>query len=592
MDTSIYKIILLVFICSLQNTYAQINLDSTYKVSDIRKMLKTAQENNDRRGLADAYYLLAEFESNSFDNAGNPIRNYNNAKEYYSLLKDSLMVSNIDVAIGRKYREAGYYSESIISFERALDYFEAKDDLYNVSYINYFMSQVYRDNVDPENELSYLNRAIKLNEELKDSILLIDILVHKIDSYTKLNEIDSAELVALDIARISSKKRDNVGMGKGLFYLGKLNYEKGNYTRAEKYLLESFSFIQHTPYDELRRDVYSEIVNLYETTKDFENAYVYSKKYSKLNDSILNQNRIESQNNFATYYALDEKKEDNEKLKIDNESALEKNQRQKTTNYLLSGGLFVLLALIYFIIRFFRQKISTDEIIYEQKKEIDGQRIRELEDNIKISSMQSMIEGQEIERERISKDLHDSLGGLLSTIKLQFDSVQSKETSVTNLKEYQSANKMLDTAVQEVRSISQNLQPGSLSKLGLVPALKDLFNRFDEEIYPEIDFQTYDVPIDLPNMISLSIYRVIQELLHNTIKHAKASEILIQINREGDEIVIQYEDDGIGYDEKKLKRRGMGLENITSRINYLKGTLQTDSAIGEGTSTMIHLKYK
>lgn len=205
--------------------------------------------------------------------------------------------------------------------------------------------------------------------------------------------------------------------------------------------------------------------------------------------------------------------------------------------------------------------------------------------------MQSMLEGQENERERISKDLHDSLGGLLSTIKLQFDSVKSKMEEVGSLREYNSANKMLDTAVAEVRSISQNLQPGSLMKLGLVPALKDLFNRFDEEIYPEVDFQYYNIPEKIPNMVSLSIYRVIQELLHNAMKHAKANEILIQINTEEDELVIQFEDDGVGYDKNTIRSKGMGLENIQSRINYLKGQLSTHSVVGEGTSTLIRVRY-
>ena len=260
--------------------------------------------------------------------------------------------------------------------------------------------------------------------------------------------------------------------------------------------------------------------------------------------------------------------------------------------YILTAGLLLLLALLYYIINFYRQKLLADEIINGQKQEIAQQKIRELEDNIKISSMQSMLEGQEIERERISKDLHDSLGGLLSTIKLQFDSVKAKVDTVNNLKEYRSANKMLDTAVEEVRSISQNLQPGSLMKLGLIPALKDMFNRFDEDIYPEIDFQVYDIPEKLPNMIALSIYRVIQELLHNTIKHAEANEVLIQINKENDELVIQFEDDGKGFDIDNLKRKGMGLENIRSRINYLKGQINFDSKLGEGTSVLIHVRYK
>jgi len=355
---------------------------------------------------------------------------------------------------------------------------------------------------------------------------------------------------------------------------------------------ESEEFVSLKPFNTHRRMLYKTTTAIYEQKKDFKNAYIYSKKYSELNDSILNKDRIESQNKFAVYYKVDEKEEDNKKLELDVESVEEKNKQQRNAMYILTAGLVMLLALLYYIINFYRQKIRAEEIINGQKQEISGQKIRELEDNIKISGMQSMLEGQEIERERISKDLHDSLGGLLSTIKLQFDSVQSKMDDVGDLREYKSANKMLDTAVNEVRSISQNLQPGALTELGLIPALKDLFNRFDDETYPEIDFQHYSIPEKIPTMISLSIYRVIQELLHNTIKHAKAKEILIQINTEDDELVIQFEDDGVGYDPENLTRKGMGLENIRSRINYLKGQLSTESSDGNGTSTLIHVRYK
>jgi signal transduction histidine kinase len=334
------------------------------------------------------------------------------------------------------------------------------------------------------------------------------------------------------------------------------------------------------------------LAECYERINAYEEAYRYSRKYAALNDSILNNNRIEAQYNLTTKYRAEEKEKNISILKVEQAFAEERNKQQRNAMYILTAGLMMLLALLYYIINFYRQRINAEEIINAQQQEISQQKIRELEDNIKISSMQSMLEGQENERERISKDLHDSLGGLLSTIKLQFDSVKSKVQNVGELREYKSANRMLDVAVEEVRSISQNLQPGSLMKLGLIPALKDLFNRFDEDIYPEIDFQYYNIPEDIPNMVALSIYRVIQELLYNTIKHAKAKEILIQINKEEEELVIQFEDDGQGYDPENLKRKGMGLENIKSRINYLKGQISVHSKEGEGTSTLIHVRYK
>lgn len=581
-----------IFTVSVTSVSGQINIDSTYEKSELDRMLDQAQKSNDRDSLAAVYYLLAEYEADNFYRVGTSLDNYIKAKNYYSRLQDSLMVSTIDKAIGLKYMKSGYYQEALESYEKALAYFTAKGDLKNITHLNFEISQVYKARTDPERELQYINRAIELNEELKDSILMVEFMLRKINSYETLNELDSAVLLALDAVRLSSEIGDKESMSKSLFRLGNLNKIRTEYDKAIKYLSNAEKFASPNPFNEHRNNIYLELSDCYERVDRYEEAYFYSRKYAALNDSILNNNRIEAQYNLANKYRALEKQKNISRLEVEQDFAEERNRQQRNAMYILTAGLIMLLALLYYIINFYRQRIKAEEIINGQQQEISLQKIRELEDNIKISSMQSMLEGQENERERISKDLHDSLGGLLSTIKLQFDSVKSKMGNVGTLREYKSANKMLDTAVEEVRSISQNLQPGSLMKLGLIPALKDLFNRFDEDIYPEIDFQCYNIPDDIPIMISLSIYRVIQELLHNTIKHAKANEILIQINTEDDELVIQFEDDGLGYDVDNLKRKGMGLENIKSRINYLKGQISVHSKEGEGTSTLIHVRYK
>ncbi|HMP28866.1 MAG TPA: sensor histidine kinase, partial [Saprospiraceae bacterium] len=206
-----------------------------------------------------------------------------------------------------------------------------------------------------------------------------------------------------------------------------------------------------------------------------------------------------------------------------------------------------------------------------------------------INSMQAMILGEEKERERIAKDLHDSLGGLLSTVKLQFDNVKARMNGSINTDQYDQASQLLDTAVNEVRTISKNLQPAALKRYGLVASINDLIGRFSGENMPEIFFQHYDLPEQIDELVALSIYRVIQELLNNSIKYANASEILIQLNGESDAISLQYEDDGNGFDAQNIPKKGMGLENINSRVNYLKGSISIESTPHEGISVMARI---
>ena len=220
--------------------------------------------------------------------------------------------------------------------------------------------------------------------------------------------------------------------------------------------------------------------------------------------------------------------------------------------------------------------------------EINRQRITELENNVKIESMNSMIQGQEAERERVAKDLHDSLGGLLSTVKLLFDAVQSQDAKVGKMQEYQSAYSLLDDACKEVRQISNNLQPSALHKLGLVPAVNDLINRVRAPESPKIDFQHEGVNGVLDPRVSLNVFRIVQELLNNALKHSNATEISIAMTQKEDMLNIVVQDNGKGYEPGETKK-GMGTENIASRINYLKGDISIHSVLGEGTTTQIEI---
>ena len=348
---------------------------------------------------------------------------------------------------------------------------------------------------------------------------------------------------------------------------------------------------EQTRKDERRLEIYENLAVAYKKLEDYQSAYIYRLKYAKLQDSILNENRVIAVNNVTYKFETRQKNTENELLKKEKAFAQESNQQKNRALTVLIIALAGLLFGIYYIIRFYREKINTATIIEEQNNKINEQKINELQDKMQINSMQSMIQGQEIERERIAKDLHDSLGGLLSTIKLQVDNIRNKESNINMLPAFKNATSLIDTAVSEVRTISQNLQPGALSRLGLIPALKDLLNRYDSEQGPEIIFQHFDIPTDIDQTISLSIYRIIQEILNNAIKHANANEILLQLNQEADEIIIHIEDDGIGFNVKG-NYKSMGLKNIKSRVNYMKGTIEIDSRLNEGTSYLIHLNIK
>ena len=576
--------------CICPSLSAQTDLDSTYNFNRINENLEKARDTKDIRELAINYYLLANFEAEINGNQIQAFDYYTRAIEYYRILDDIEKINEIKYIIGNRYADAGLYKEAIDQYEELLLYYEETGNLYMRTYLLTKLADVYHITGDIDQEYEYLNKSIELNKSLRDTSLMIDFMLKKSRNYVTLNEKDSALIQSFNAFKISDKVNDKNRLSQSLFSIAQINLNNKNYEKALKYYSDAERIIPKKQYSIDRRDIYMQLSVVHDSMDQHQFAYEYAMKYAFLNDSILNQDKVKAEYKLALRFETNEKKKDIANLEQEKEKDQEKNKQQKRALYFLSAGLAMLLALVYFIIRFYTTRIRTEKIITLQEKEIRMRKIKTLEDDVKMKGMQSMIAGQEMERERIAQDLHDSLGGLLSTVKLQFDSVQARNADIKNLVEYQNANKLLDSAVEEVRSISRNLQPGALAELGLVPALKDLINNFDGDHYPEVDLQVYDVPKKINNIVALSIFRVIQELLYNSVKHAKASEVLIQINKENDELVIQFEDDGIGFDMDNLKHKGMGLENMKSRINFLKGTISFDSKEGEGLSVLIHVE--
>lgn len=570
---------------------AQTHLDSTYSFSQLNENLTKARNTKDIQELAINYYLLANFEAEINGNQIQAFDYYTRAIEYYRILDDINKINEIKYIIGDRYADAGLYKEAIDQYEELLTYFKKNDNLYMRTYLLAKLADVYNITGDIDQEYDYLNQSIELNRSLRDTSLMIDFMLKKSRNFLSLNEKDSALVISYQAFQIANKVNDKHRLSKSLFNIAQINQENNEFKKALKYYSDAEKIIPKKPYSTDRRDLYISLSEVNDSLGRHREAYSYALRYAYINDSILNHDKVQAEYKLALRFETNEKKKDIANLEKEKEQEQEKNEQQRRALYFLSAGLAMLLALVYFIIRFYSTRMRTEKIITQQEKELRMRKIKTLEDDVKMKGLQSMITGQEMERERIAQDLHDSLGGLLSTVKLQFDSVQAKKPDIKNLVEYQNANKLLDSAVEEVRSISRNLQPGALAELGLVPALKDLINNFDGDHYPEVDLQVYDVPKNINNIVALSIFRVIQELLYNSIKHAKASDILIQINKENNELVIQFEDDGIGFDMDNLKHKGMGLENMKSRINFLKGTISFDSKEGEGLSVLIHVDY-
>lgn len=216
---------------------------------------------------------------------------------------------------------------------------------------------------------------------------------------------------------------------------------------------------------------------------------------------------------------------------------------------------------------------------------------REISDRIDIQHKiyNAVLMAEEAERERIAKELHDGVSPVLSTAKLYAQSLKDCKDPEIIKEIINKVESTINHAVLSISEISSNLSPHVLKNFGLIRALENYIDSIIETNNIEIDFKT-NVNVAFINAIEVSLYRILTELLHNTIKYAGASKIEISLHDKG-LIYLKYKDNGIGfdYDKRNSKRKGMGLYNIYNRVKSLKGYIRISSKSGEGFKVEIEL---
>jgi len=574
-------------ICSFATTslLATINPPEKYTYSELQAKIEYSIEKKETDSLAYFYEYLADKQSYKYQHE-EALEAYEKSIKCFLVKDDSLNYYRVNLKKTEAFKTEIDIYVVLYDYQQALQYYNRTKKNKEAAHVYAKLSIWYKEQNNVEDQNYHINECIKLNQIAKDTLLDIVINFEKaeldqsLDYYTK--SLKATE-TSLELSEATNNKK-YIGlnkMRKGIL----LNFLK-RHEEAEDFLTESEYLLKNLGEPSLLLDLYEQAAANYAAMDEHKPAYDYLQSFNQLQDSLHQVQRKAEIDKLLAKNKMIEKEAELAQLKeekIKDEVQIDK--KSTLLNSFYFAGLLTLIG-IYFMIRFFQQQIQIKEMIALKNGEINRQKIVELENNLKIETMHSMLSGQEVERERVAKDLHDSLGGLLSTVKLQFESVQTQVSELMNIRGYQKATQLLDEACQEVRNISNNMQPGALNKLGLVAAVKDLTNRFLGKHYPEIDFQHYGINTKLESTVSLMVYRIIQELLHNSIKHAEANEIIIQLTKQDQELIIMVEDDGKGYDPQQSKK-GMGTGNIASRVNYLKGDLSIHSIKNQGTSTMI-----
>jgi two-component system, NarL family, sensor kinase len=315
---------------------------------------------------------------------------------------------------------------------------------------------------------------------------------------------------------------------------------------------------------------------------EYKKASYYSQKYIRINDSLVKEN---SKNEILRLEAKFKNSENENKIKQlkiqkDKVALVAQNYRMR---YITFASIFGVLAiLLFFIVASFKNKNKLAQAIDLKNK----QEINFLKTQKEIEVMQAMINGEEAERKRIARDLHDGIGSRLSALKMQFQDL-TEDQNKSN--EFANFNEMLSTAIIDLRQIAFNLMPETLIKLGLELALQDLCHTLATEKIA-IVFQSSQIDKNISESNQITIFRIIQELINNALKHSKCTEIIVDCNQNNNLFLITVEDNGIGIDSNAIENfSGLGLKNLKNRIDILNGTLEIKNSNKSGTVINIEL---
>lgn len=475
----------------------------------------------------------------------------NNENDYRKYLEEYVkyaLKTNNPKKMANAFGELGVLEMDNSNYRKSIQYFKKGIRMLNGSdkgfeaRINSNIAAVYAEYLDkPDSALYYLNKDVNYLKENKKTHDLCLNYVNQAAAYYYLEDYPKA-----------------------------IEYLK----MADKLPLSEYE-------GKTRQYIYEFLYKNYQELGDYDNAFKYMELNKKFADSINATEQNIAINEIQTKYQTKEKELENTKLKNNIET-------NRILLYTSIGALLAVAAIALLLVKNARRK----EKISKQEKLIEQQKLEKALKDYEINSIDMMLEGQEKERQRIANDLHDNLGSMLATLKLNFENLKLRKSELRDeeTKLYERTDELIEEAYQKVRRLAHAKNAGVLATEGLIPAIKKLAEKISIPGKLQMQVVPFGFNNRLDNTIEIMIFRAVQELGTNIIKHSQATEATIHLTHHDDIINIIIEDNGIGFKSSELQMNdGMGLQAIRKKIEQLGGTFTIDSMPGKGTTILIDI---
>jgi signal transduction histidine kinase len=490
---------------------------------------------------------------------------------YYEALKKQEEQKN-KVGVGSNLNNIAAIFLKQGDFEKALEYFgksmkarEEANDKRGVAQCLNNIGTVYLRSKKEEKALEFFIKSKKLYEDVKHKAGVAYSLNNMATVYKTIGQPKKALEFYYQGLKLHEEVEDKKGLSTCLNNIGICLLSESNPSKALEYATKALEVAESSKNAEGARDAYSTLSDINNALGKSVVALDYYKKHILLRDSVTNQETRKASIKKQLQYDY-EKKTEADKLEAQKKEAIQQEEikRQKLIYLSVSGT--VALALLSVLLLFNRKRLKEKNKFQEQLNQQQKEQAN------------AVMETQEQERKRIAEDLHDSLGHLLSTAKLNL------QARPVGQKQVEGSLNLLNQASEEIRNITFNLMPRTLEEGGLIPALNELATKITNAGAVKVFLHVHDMEkFVLEKQSQFNIYRIVQEAVNNILKHAAASEINIQVIGQNDHITIMIEDDGKGFNPETNKG-GRGLKNIVTRSLWLKGNINIDSTPGRGTT--------
>jgi two-component system NarL family sensor kinase len=347
-----------------------------------------------------------------------------------------------------------------------------------------------------------------------------------------------------------------------------------NFQEAENDILDGLQIAERDSIVDPLLIMYATLSTIKSAVHDFKAANYYDLKWNALTETLQEEQLAGYAIELETRYETEKK---DSQLKLQDAEIKQKS----ILNYILIGSAGALLIISFLAYR-----------NYKHKQKLQQQRISELETQQQLTATEAVLKGEAQERTRLAKDLHDGLGGMLSGIKYSLNTMKGNLIMTPdNLEAFERSMDMLDSSIREMRRVAHNMMPEALVKFGLDTALKDFCNDINQSGALQVNYQSLGMEqVVVDQTTAITIYRIVQELINNTMKHAVAKTAIVQLTKTDGHLTVTVEDDGKGFDTAILnKSKGIGWTNIQNRVEFLKGTLDVQSGNEKGTSIHIEI---